>query len=162
MKIVIISDIHDNTVNLNTCLNWCLKNKIKKMICCGDVTNIETLKNLSKNFKGDIFLVKGNADSWYDEDVKELSNIKYLGRGGGIFKINKREIGVCHEPYLFDELIKPNKPDIVFYGHTHKPWEQKKQGVVFVNPGTLGGMFQDGTFAVFDVMLGELKLKRVN
>ena len=39
MLIAIISDIHDNLVNLTKCLNWCNANKIKTIICCGDITN---------------------------------------------------------------------------------------------------------------------------
>ncbi len=48
MKIVIISDIHDNHVNLNKCLSWCKNNEIEEMICCGDVANDETIEILSK------------------------------------------------------------------------------------------------------------------
>jgi hypothetical protein len=59
MKIAIVSDIHDNQVNLKKCLGWLEKEEIKGMIYCGDITNNETLDILAKGFPGKIYLVKG-------------------------------------------------------------------------------------------------------
>ncbi len=162
MKIAIISDIHDNLPNLLKALDWFKKEKIDKIICCGDVTNNETLEDLSTNFLEEIILVKGNADNWYEEELEKFKNITYLGRSGGVVVLDGVKIGICHEPYLSEKIIKNEKPHILFCGHTHKPWEEDKNGVLMINPGTLGGMFQDGTFAMYDTSKGELKLKRVN
>ncbi len=162
MKIAIISDIHDNIPNLQKVLDYLEKGEVEKIICCGDVTNIDTISKLSKGFLGNIVLVKGNADNWYKEELKNFKNIDYLGRKGGVVDVPSLRIGVCHEPFLCDDLIKNNKPNIIFYGHTHKPWEEERDGVLLVNPGTLGGMFLDGTFALYDTDISELKLRRVN
>ena len=62
MKIAIISDIHDNLVNLKKCLDWCGQNGAEAVICCGDVTNGETLAFLRDNFRGPIHLVRGNME----------------------------------------------------------------------------------------------------
>ena len=56
----VISDIHDNLVTLKQCLDWCNEQKYADLICCGDVTNSETLNFLARNFDGTIHLVKGN------------------------------------------------------------------------------------------------------
>ena len=69
--IVIISDLHDNLVNLEKCLKWCSDNEISKIICCGDVTNDETLELLAGGFAGEIFLVRGNADIYDEEKIKK-------------------------------------------------------------------------------------------
>ncbi len=158
MKIVIVSDIHDNHVNLYKCLSWCKKNKIEEMICCGDVANDETIEILSKGFKHNIHLVKGNMCYFDEVKLKNFKNIIYYNKIGRV-KIDNVWIGICHEPYLLDKVLEKGNCDIVFYGHTHKPWEEEKMGVRFVNPGTLAGMFQKGTFAVYDTKSSELGLK---
>ena len=158
MKIVIISDIHDNHVNLNKCLAWCKENKMEEMICCGDVTSDETVEIISRKFKHAIHLVRGNACFFDEAKLKNFKNIIYYNKIGRV-KIDGVWIGLCHEPYLFNKVIEKGSCDIVFYGHTHKPWEEDKDGVRFVNPGTLAGMFLNATFAVYDTESGEMELK---
>ncbi len=158
MKIAIISDIHDNYINLKKCLSWCQKNKIEEIICCGDVANDETIVMISENFKGIIYLVKGNMDYFDEARLGNFKNIIYYHKIGRV-RIDKLWIGLCHEPYLLDKVLEKGNCDIVFYGHTHRPWEEEKLGVRFVNPGTLAGMFQKGTFATFDTENGEMELK---
>lgn len=158
MKIVIISDIHDNQVNLDKCLKWALENKVDNIICLGDVTNSETLEVLAKGFLGDIYLVRGNAIIYDEEETGQYKNIKYFGKIG-VFKLADKKIGICHRPILIDEILKNEKPNIVFYGHTHKPWIEKRNGVLVINPGTLGGMFSSPTFAYWDLSEKEPELK---
>jgi len=158
MKVAIISDIHDNLVNLEKCLNWCQENKVKNIICCGDVTNGETLKLLAENFAGKIYLVNGNVELYDKEEIKQYKNIKYFGRIGR-FELNKKNIGFCHELYLVEKILEKGKCDIIFYGHTHKPWEEKVHETKIINPGTLGGVFTRATFAVWDTKSEKLELK---
>lgn len=158
MKLAIISDIHDNLANLEKCLKWCNDNKVEKLICCGDVCNIETIAFLSANFGGEIFLVRGNMELYYDEELTDFDNINYLGRTG-IIDIKGSAIGVCHEPFWIKQLIKEDKPVFVFFGHTHKPWIEDRGGVKTINPGTLGGVFQKATFTYWDADKGDLELK---
>ncbi len=158
MRVSIISDIHDNLVNLEKCLKWCVNNNIERLICCGDVTNNETLNFLANNFKNNIFLVKGNADFFDLEKLKECQNVQYFGRVGR-FTLEDKNIGLCHEPFLIGKVMEIGECDAIFYGHTHKPWEEIKNNTRLINPGTLGGLFQKSTFAVWDLDSGELELK---
>lgn len=158
MKIAVISDIHDNQINLKKCLNWIKENKIKKIVCCGDITNSETLDILANDFDGKIFLVKGNVEIYREEELEKYNNIEYGGRIG-IFKIGEKIVGACHEPFLIDKIFKKGEPDIIFYGQTHKPWLAKKRGIEIINPGTLGGMFFRATFAIWDRENKKLELK---
>ena len=158
MKVAIISDIHDNIVNLKKCLVFCAENNIEKIFCCGDVTNSETLKFLANNFQKEIYLVRGNMEIFEDEEPKKYKNIIYFGRVAR-FELEGKKIGLCHEPFLSDYVLKKGECDIVFYGHTHKPWIEKKNNYLFVNPGTLGAVFQKATFAVWDLKEYEPELK---
>lgn len=179
MLVAIISDSHDNLDNLKKFLDWSLENKIEKIICLGDVCKIESIKYLAHNFLREIFLVRGNACLYDEKDLKKYKNIKYYGEVGEI-EIEGLKIAFTHEPEKIKKanLLKldsdkqnlnelslnklaPNNmpPDFIFYGHTHKPW-LKKEGETFIaNPGTLGGIYYQATFAVLDTKSKNLELK---
>jgi len=159
MKIAVISDIHDNLANLEKFLSWAKAAKIDELVCAGDVANKETLEFMATGFSRRVHLVRGNMEIYDEAEVKKYPNIDYLGRFG-IFEAKGKRAGVCHEPFFIKEVFKKNPgSDIVFYGHTHKPWLEKVDGITAVNPGTLGGVFQKATFAVWDNESGELELK---
>ncbi len=160
MMIAIISDIHDNLANLEKCLNWCKNNKITKIICPGDITNSETLNYLSNNFSGEIFLVSGNAELYEESELKEYKNINY-GGDTFVFKIANLNIGLCHQPEKIAKTLKQSseKLDFIFYGHTHKPWLEKRGDTNIINPGNLAGVFQEATFAYLDTETKTLELK---
>lgn len=158
MKIAIISDIHDNLEDLNMCLKWCRENSIDEIICCGDVTNSETLRTMAKNFKGRVSLVKGNVELYDEKEIEKYKNIELFGKIG-VVNIEKIAIGFCHEPFLIDKVKEREKCDYIFYGHTHKPWIEEDDSTKIVNPGTLGGVFQKATFAFLDLDSRKLELK---
>lgn len=157
MKIAIIADIHDNLANLEKCLRFCLKSNVEILLCCGDVTNQETLVYMSEMFQKKIYLVRGNMEIFTEELALAQKNIKYLGRIGRI-KLVGKNIGLCHEPFLKGSVLKQGPCDFIFYGHTHKPWIEKTNDYKFINPGTLGGVFQRATFALWDTKNDEPEL----
>jgi len=199
MKFLVISDIHDNLVNLEKCIRWGEAEGINKAICCGDVTNEETLARLIEKFEI-LYLVRGNIEIYNEEEIKRYSNIiepasrvtanfllrnssarsglkqsshenlpsptkpvnsnrlNYLGRLG-TFELNGKTIGLCHEPSYIKSVLKIKPCKIVFYGHTHEPWIEEKDGLITANPGTLGGVFNKASFAVYDSESGKLELK---
>lgn len=159
MRIAIISDIHDNIPNLEKCLDWCSREKIGTIICCGDVANADTVGYLATRFKGTIHLLMGNADIYDEAIVNRYANIKFHDRKGGKLLINGKKVGFCHEPYHIKHLFHQAKFDLVFYGHTHKPWESEENGVRLINPGTLGGVVYRASFAVWDAAEDKLELK---
>ncbi|MFA7087885.1 MAG: YfcE family phosphodiesterase [Patescibacteria group bacterium] len=160
MLIAIISDIHDNLINLKKCLSWCNKNKIKKIIFCGDLTTSETAAFLAANFSGNIFITKGNAEIYFENDLKSFQNIIYCHETETV-KIENIKIGICHEPEKIKLLLKkqPHNPDFIFYGHTHKPWIAQEGGTIIANPGNLSNTFHQATFATLNTADKKLKLK---
>lgn len=164
MLIAIISDIHDNLANLEKCLNWLRTKKISVLLCGGDITNEDTLDFLASSFQGKIMTVTGNADLFTEKIIKKYSNLKYYGHQA-LIKIAKLNIGLCHEPSKIASLLKQklqppaDKLDYIFYGHTHKPWLEKKDGVIVANPGNLAGLFHQATFATLDTATKKLELR---
>jgi uncharacterized protein len=70
------------------------------------------------------------------------------------------KIAFCHFPEVAKELAETGKYNLVFYGHTHKPWmETLNNHCQLINPGTLGGVFQKATFASYDTTTNKLELK---
>jgi hypothetical protein len=162
MQIAIISDIHDNLANLEKCLTWCRQNKVSKIICCGDLTNLDTVSYLAHNFLGEIFLVAGNAEIYEEFKLNKFKNINYCGEVG--YKtIDNLKIGFYHKPKTLKKIQELSllNLDFIFYGHTHKPWLEKNNNLIIANPGTLAGTFSQATFAILDTSTKNLTLKRV-
>ncbi len=157
MKFLVISDIHDNLVNLEKCVKWGKGENAENAICCGDVVNAETLKYLAENFKI-IYLVRGNLEIYDEAEIKKYNNINYLGRFG-VFEFDGKIVGLCHEPWYIKSVLKIKLCELVFYGHTHEPWIEERDGIITANPGTLGGVFNKASFAVWDSANGKLELK---
>lgn len=160
MKIAIIADIHDNIFNLEKCLRICQENKVDKIICCGDVGNFETLKYISSNFLGEIFLVEGNAETFSKKEAAKLKNINYQGLIAYV-KLDNLNIGFCHRSVDIPKVSKgfEGKLDFIFYGHSHKPWLERKDGVALINPGNIANIYYQATFALLDLKTKNLELK---
>jgi len=157
MKLVIISDIHDNIINLAKCLNWCNQENIDAMICCGDITNSETLEFLTGEFYKNIYLVKGNTEIYEESELKNYDNINYLGKFGR-FRLENKFIGVCHEPEYISDVVDKGPCDIIFCGHTHQPWQEQRGNTIVVNVGTISGIFYKACFAAWDIEMNKLDL----
>ena len=188
MKIAICSDSHDNLVNITTFLSFCRENKIKIILHCGDWCAPSVLKFFREKFKGEIYGVYGNVHAddetmqkfAKDNDIKlksdELELI--LNPDNKIISstqdkvqndINETRIVITHYPDNAKKLAESGKYQIVFYGHNHKPWMEKihhaNNGInetYLINPGTLAGMFQRATFAIYDTETRKLELKIVD
>ena len=59
MLIGILSDSHDQIVNLRLAINYCNKRNISQIIHCGDLISPFMLKELER-FQGEIHLIYGN------------------------------------------------------------------------------------------------------
>lgn len=153
MKIAIVSDSHDNLPNIEKAVAYINKQKINLMIHCGDVCAPIILGEFAKLFKGkELHVVKGNVDgdiegfkSW----AKKYPKIKYHGETGKL-EIDKLKIVFCHDPFVAKKMAASQRYDFVFHGHTHKPWQEQVGKTTIINPGTLAGLFNKATFAIFD------------
>lgn len=147
MKIGVISDSHDNLPNLKKALEWLNKEKIKLVLHCGDISSQETIDFANKIFKGDIKYVKGNAD--FDLDLPDSMEHQY----------NSKKIAFAHFPDIAKKLAQSGKFDLVFYGHTHRPWDEKVGNCHMINPGEIAGQFYKPSFTVYNTATGKPELK---
>jgi len=158
MKIAVISDTHNNLSKFKKAAEWMEKQGIKVFIHCGDVQSPSTLIEILKIFKGKVFLCLGNADYGYEWHKFGHVRVQVFQDVGEV-KIDKKNIAFCHFPEQAKNLAKNKNYDIVFYGHTHKPWEQKINNCCVVNPGNLAGIHYLSTFAIYDTLDSKLTLK---
>ncbi|HCR16422.1 MAG TPA: YfcE family phosphodiesterase [Candidatus Latescibacteria bacterium] len=96
------------------------------VVHAGDVGSDQTLEGfLSLN--DDITLVRGNVD--LDTKVSRLPE-------RAILEVEGRSIHIVHDITTFSPGA--DAPDIVVFGHSHRPLEEKKGNTLFVNPGSIG------------------------
>lgn len=182
MKIAICSDSHDNLVNITKFLSYCRKNKIAKILHCGDWCAPSVLKFFREKFKGEIYGVYGNVHA-DDETMQKFAKDNDIKLKSEELILNLRSVSVhqesqqnkrvqndttkiitiiTHYPDNAKRLAETGKYQIVFYGHNHKPWMEKINETYMINPGTLAGMFQRASFAVYDTETKKLELKIVD
>ena len=147
MKIAVVSDTHNNLGNFKKAIDWVKKEKIKLILHCGDISSQETIDEAKKYFGGEIKFVKGNAD--WEMDLPDKADLEFDGK----------KIAFAHFPDIAKKLAQSGKYDAVFYGHTHRPWDEKVGECHMINPGELAGQFNKPTFAVYDTKTGKLELK---
>lgn len=164
MHIAIISDIHNNEVNLEKVLNYCRAQKIKTIICCGDLASEETLDFLNDNFSGKIYYTFGNMDN---EQLQNHLNTKTyrhtsIYNSFGEIEIKNKLIAFVHFPNIAKNLCQSGKYNFVFYGHTHKPWEEMIGNCKMLNPGNVAGEIYPPTFAVWNTLDNKFDLIRIH
>jgi len=167
MKIAIVSDTHGNVANFKKMVQWLNAQNIKTILHCGDIGSLESLKESLENYNGDFFGVFGNMDRHFKIEIEEYNKIPCVKMSVDILEteIGGKRIVITHFPDTAKKLSQSGKYDLVFYGHTHRPWDElvlsgaEGKKCHMINPGELAGQFYKPTFAVYDTATGELRLK---
>lgn len=164
MKVVIVSDVHNNLTNLKKVLDFCAKEKIEKIICCGDLSSNETLDFLNDHFDGEIFYAIGNAEYGQLNGMENISEYKKtkIFQDFGEAEISGKMVAFVHYPIEAKKLAESGKYDFVFHGHTHKPWTEKINNCEMLNPGNVTGTIYAPTFAIWDTENGKFELIRIH
>jgi putative phosphoesterase len=92
--------------------------------------------------------VRGNCDSEVDQMLLEFPcTSDYL-----IFFSEKRRCFVTHGHLYTDGNHPPlAEGDVFIYGHTHVPVLEKKEGLIFLNPGSIS-LPKDGSEAGYAIL----------
>ncbi|MDD4111308.1 MAG: YfcE family phosphodiesterase [Clostridia bacterium] len=161
MKLAIISDTHGNVANFKKAINWVENNNITVVLHCGDIGSPESLKESLVDFSGMFFGVLGNMDSDFKDSLNRYNTIKNVKVLEVIFEkeIGNKKIAITHKPEEAKKMVEARKYDVVFYGHTHKPWRESINDCELVNPGELAGQIFRPSFAIYDTDSNLLELK---
>jgi putative phosphoesterase len=154
-------------------LTYCSDKKIIKIICCGDLASNETLDFFCDNFSGEILYTFGNMEEGHmnisalqKSDAMPGNIIHYRNSNihikFGETKIEKKLVAFVHFPDKAKRLAETGKYDFVFYGHTHKPWEENMKNCKLLNPGNVTGDFYPPTFAIWNTENDHFELVRIH
>ena len=163
MKLFIISDIHGSLLAFEKSLNQFKNENADFIVICGDYLNHGPRNNIPEGYdtkklaeqlninKEKIIGVRGNCDSEVDQMMLDfpvlapISNI-ILPNGTRVF---------VHHGHLYSEedcqkLLPKNS--IIVSGHTHVPVLEKKQELIFLNPGSISipKGFSKAGYAIID------------
>ena len=161
MRIAIVADTHNNWANFKKAIEWITKEKIQLILHCGDICNQDIINEAQKLFKGEIKYVKGNGDFELDLPDKMELEIKLDSPSINSGRLSLK-VAFTHFPDIAKKLAQSGKFDLVFYGHTHRPWDEKIGKTHMINPGELAGHFYKPTFAIYDTKTDKLELKILN
>lgn len=135
MKIGVISDTHipNQAKEIPNKVLASLK-KMDMILHAGDLIDLSILDAL-KSICGNVKAVWGNMDP---TDVK-----RYLPERQ-IITVGKYRIGLTHgngAPASLIEAVtdvfKNDKPDVIIFGHSHYPVNEKRGRILYFNPGSL-------------------------
>ena len=143
MKYLVISDIHGSKYYANKINEIYQKEKPDKIILLGDLYYHGPRNSLTKeynpmevakilnNLKEKILCVKGNCDAEVDEMISDfkfndniymnIKGLKFIFTHGHKYNINNI----------------PDNVDVLIYGHLHTGFIKEKDGVIYVNSGSI-------------------------
>lgn len=136
MRILIVSDTHGKHRSLDRALREA--GDFNMFIHLGDVEGGEEYIHAAVDCE--IHMVRGNND-FFSELPKEeelyIENYK-------IFLTHGHNYYVSLDTECIKEEGKARDADIVMFGHTHRPFLERQDGILLLNPGSLSYPRQDG------------------
>lgn len=146
MRIAVLSDTHgllrpEVMEIVNTC---------DAVLHSGDINTRKIADELSKDKP--LYIVRGNNDKEWAEDIPPF--LRFELDGITFYMVhNKKEIP--------QDLTGVN---VVVFGHSHKYSEERKDGCLFLNPGSCGRrrFNQDITMAVLETGKGGIQVSRID
>ena len=128
MKIGVISDTHGNLVRTEQAILE--MGQIDALLHAGDFG--EGFKELSLPFPS--YYVRGNCD-WDELGTPEELTIRLGGQKILLTHGHKYDIKVRLTKLQY--LAEQENAQIVVFGHSHIPLQEEREGVLFLNPGSL-------------------------
>jgi hypothetical protein len=164
MKIVILSDIHDNVWKLDAALASVAH--ADTMLCCGDLCSPFVIHQLGSGFAGPIHIVFGNNDADLYRISANARRYDHIQLHGEIFRaeFDGRRFAMNHYDTIARSLAASAEFDVVCYGHNHIFDIARIGSALAINPGAImGSAFRpDGTrydvpstFVIYDTTTGE-------
>ncbi len=163
MRIGLLSDTHNNTINLTEALKILDRESVRVVIFCGDVVDSALVPLFAAL---ELHLVEGNIDHDLEglrRAVERLGNACTFGLEYTT-TIDGKRIAALHG-HLTDrlnEVIHGGLHDYVIHGHTHRRRDERIGGTRVINPGALGGLqYEKRSFAILDPATDDLRVIEV-
>ncbi len=121
------------------------------IIHAGDITKPDLLDVLRP--LGNLYVVRGNCDT--DEWARNLQKVLR-------FEIGQVRFALTHERDNITQQIYKDA-DVIIFGHTHRYWEEWRDGHFWLNPGSCGRSRygDDVTMALMEITDGRFSVKKI-
>jgi putative phosphoesterase len=149
MHILVVSDSHGNTSNLKEAMRR--HPEITRVLHCGDgEADVAALSTAYPSVRFDA--VRGNCDLGALFPLQRLLRIA----DRRIFMTHGHNYGTKYGVKLLLEQGRKDRADVVLFGHTHRRLIERQNGILLVNPGSIGGRFpaRTATYVVLDLSDG--------
>ncbi len=160
-KVFVVSDIHGSCVGARAMVDAVSFHKPEYILCLGDILyhgprndlpaeyDPKKVIDIMNAYTSDIIAVRGNCDAEVDQMVLQFP----ITADYNILKINGKKVFMTHgHVYTPDKHLPLCEGDIFLSGHTHVPTTTRKDGIFYLNPGSVsipkGG--HPATYALFD------------
>jgi putative phosphoesterase len=152
MKIGVLSDTHDNLMNIRKAVEIFSKNGVEALIHCGDFCSPFTLAEFKPLADRGVKMhaVFGNNDGDRVLLVRRGGDFCTFTDGACIVTLAGKRILALHYPELGEDLHRGGTYDLVVYGHNHKV-RVEGGAKKLLNPGTCSGYLAEAaTVALVD------------
>lgn len=167
MLIGIVSDTHDNALNLIKAIKIFNENKAGLVVHCGDWVS-PFMPDFCSELKCRIVSVWGNNEGdryrFLTRQQTKKWNIDFQNTAVEL-EIDGKKLIAYHgdSKPLLKALVDSQKYDVVFSGHTHSPLVELKGKTLYVNPGSTSGLCESKivnktTVAIFDTITNKAKI----
>jgi len=144
MKILVISDSHRNNNKITECLD--MEKPVDMLIHCGDAEGAEYF--MQRKAECPVEVVMGNNDFFSTLSLESQ------------FEIAGKKVFLTHGHYYYvsmgvEKLVEEAQSrgvDMVFFGHTHRPYLQTHGDVLVMNPGSIAYPRQEGRRCSYGVL----------
>lgn len=146
MKLFVISDIHGSLYYLKKVMERFEEEEYDKLLILGDELYHGPRNPLPKDYspkavieilnryQDKIIAVRGNCDSEVDQMVLNYP----LTSDYTMLYLGKRRVYLTHgHIYNIDKPLPMQEGDVLLYGHFHIPMIEKREGIYFLNPGSV-------------------------
>ena len=173
MKWLIASDLHGSGYYCRALLDAFDREKADRLLLLGDLLYHGPRNDLPKDYdpksvtamlnerQASILAVRGNCDAEIDQAVLQFPILADYA----LLSVGSRLLFVTHGHLFHLDALPPLHPgDILLHGHTHVPACETRDGVTYLNPGSLAipkedsphsyMTLEDGVFLWKDLLTG--------
>ena len=146
----VMSDSHDNRDTIKQAVNIFNSAECELVIHAGDFVApfaASELANLACRVKA----VFGNCDGEKQGLARALQPFGEIQEAPFIFEWKETRYLLTHLDFPLNSFIKQFDPDVLIFGHSHRPEVRFQGNVLLINPGETGGWVTGKqTVALFD------------
>ncbi len=148
-RVLIVADIHGSMAGLDKTLELADKYNPDKIVILGDTFGsgasemVEKLNGISKK----LLIIKGNNDWYYEPENADFLFMEY-----GFVYLDNILAYACHGHRLDDMNLSKYGTKVILQGHVHRPFIERRDGVVRVCPGSIASprFGSKPAFALYD------------